>query len=330
MNQGKSSPSAVNLATASELYRLILKIRLAERKIIEIYPSDKIQSPVHLSIGQEAVSVGICRGLRPADHVFGTYRGHGLYIAKGGELNRMFAELYGKETGCSKGKGGSMHLTSPETGLMGCSAIVGSTIPVAAGDALASQMKGRPYVVAAVFGDGGVDEGVFFETVNFAVLKKLPLLFICENNGYAIHSKVSDRHGQPKLFKIGSGLGLAGKRFDGNDVFTVTAAVRAAAEAVRKGGAPILLEFTTHRWQEHVGPGSDLDEYYRERGEKGRSHKSDPLAIARATLKRRWRVADADFKLWESQIREEVEAAVAFAEKSPFPGPEQLYTDLYA
>jgi TPP-dependent pyruvate/acetoin dehydrogenase alpha subunit len=154
-----------------ELYRTMLRIRLAELRIVDIYPTDKIQSPVHLSIGQEAVAAGVCRALKSSDHVLGTYRGHAIYIAKGGDMNGMFAELYGKATGCAKGRGGSMHLVAPEAGLMGCSAIVGGTIPVAVGDALAAKMEGRGRVAAVFFGDGALDEGVFFESANFAVLK---------------------------------------------------------------------------------------------------------------------------------------------------------------
>lgn len=326
----KTRRSTSDRADSLQLYRAMLKIRLAEQRIIELYPSDKIQSPIHLSIGQEAVSAGLCLGLGPEDHLFGTYRGHGLYIARGAELGALFAELYGKAAGCARGKGGSMHLTAPEVGLMGCTAIVGGTIPVATGDALASRMKGRPYVVASVFGDGGLDEGVFFESVNFAVLKDLPIMFVCENNGYAIHSRVADRHKQTRLCRIGAGLGLKGKRLDGNDVFAVHAAVRREAAALRRGGPPVLLEFMTHRWLEHVGICADFHEPYRLPREEKRAHKNDPLLLARAVLKKRFAVTDAEFSSWETQTREEVAAAVDFAERSPFPAPDRLYADLFA
>lgn len=321
--------SASALKVQVKLYRIMLKIRLAEEKIVELYPTDRIQSPIHLSIGQEAVSAGLCLAMAPSDHLYGTYRGHGPYIAKGGDLKKMFAELYGKDTGCARGKGGSMHLAAPEKGLMGCSAIVASTIPIATGDALASHMQGRRRVAVAFFGDGGVDEGVFFESINFACLKNLPIIYVCENNRYAIHSKVSDRHSQVALFRIGEGLGLYGKRFDGNDAGLVYETMSKATQAVRKGAGPILLEYMTFRWREHVGSGSDFREAYREKGEEARALASDPLKIAKKALLAEG-VVPQMFELWEKETRQEVEAAVQFAEASPFPASDRLTADLYA
>lgn len=315
----------------AELYKIMLKIRLVEQKIIDLYPSDKIQSPVHLSVGQEGVSAGVCLPLRPTDHLYGTYRGHGVYIAKGGDLKKMFAELYGKDAGCARGKGGSMHLVAPEVGLMGCSAIVSSTIPVATGDALASQMQGRKRVVVSFFGDGAVDEGVFFESVNFAVLKNLPILFVCENNGYAIHSKVSDRHAQTKLYQLCSGLGLSGKRYDGDDAGLVFKTVSSAVEDIRKGGGPRLLEFMTYRRLEHVGPGMDGPaETYRVANEARRALASDPIKRAKAALVKKFKVSLKQLDAWELEIRREIEEAVQFAETSPFPAPGKLFDHLYA
>lgn len=316
--------------TSTALYNVMLRLRLAEQKVVELYPSDKIQSPVHLSVGQEGVSAGVCVAMRPQDRIYGTYRGHGLYVAKGGAMNRMFAELYAKDTGCARGKGGSMHLVAPEAGLMGCSAIVGSTIPIAVGDALASEMRKRPYVVVAFFGDGAIDEGVFYESVNFAVLKNLPVVFVLENNFYAIHSRLTDRRRQTDLYRVCDGLGLKGRRFDGDDVFAVYDQTRQALEKARRGGGPALLEFTTYRWQDHVGIGSDLKEVYRRAGESGKAAKSDPVGRARVVLKKKFKIPDDVFKKWEADARAEVEAAVSFAEKSPFPPPERLLQDLFA
>lgn len=291
----------------------------------EIYPSDKIQSPVHLSIGQEAVAAGVCKALRTGDRIYGTYRGHGIYIAKGGDLDKFFAELYARDSGCARGKGGSMHLTAPERGLMGCSAIVASTVPIAVGDALASQRQGRRRVVVSFFGDGAVDEGVFFESVNFAVLKNLPVLFVLENNGYAIHSPVSSRHGRTDLYRMAEGLGLRGYRFDGNDVFNVYAAVSRHVDEIRKNGPPRLLEFKTFRWQEHVGPDSDMDAAYRASGEKTRALRNDPLVRAEEVLRRRFQATDKALTALEKTVRDSIAHAVRFAEESPFPGPERLY-----
>ncbi len=316
--------------TDVELYRLMLRIRVAERRIVDIYPTDKIQSPIHLSVGQEAVSAGLCAALRREDRVYGTYRGHGLFIAKGGGMRAMFAELYGKDAGCARGKGGSMHLAAPEAGLMGCSAIVASLIPVAVGDAMGAKMRGLDRVTAAVFGDGATDEGVFFESVNFAMLKNLPVLFVCENNRYAIHSTVADRRKQTDLSKLAVGLGLRGRKADGDDVFAVHAEVAAAAARLRKGGPPEFLEFSTHRWHEHVGAGTDFQEAYRARGEEKRARAADPLAAAKKELIKRWKLAPKDFAALEERARAEVEDAVAFAEKAPVPAPSSLLADVYA
>jgi TPP-dependent pyruvate/acetoin dehydrogenase alpha subunit len=320
-----TSPAALSL----ELHRAMLTIRLAEQRIIELYPSDKIQSPVHLSIGQEAVSAGVCRALRPDDRIYGTYRGHGIYIAKGGSLDRLFAELYGRDAGCARGKGGSMHLAAPEAGLMGCSAIVASTIPVAVGDALACRMRGLDRVVVSLFGDGAVDEGVFYESVNFAAVKNLPVVFVLENNRYAIHSKVEDRHRQTKLYKLTEGLGLKGSRHDGNDAGLVHRLTARAVEAARRGRGPVLLEFMTDRWHEHVGPGTDFQEAYRDPKDRSAAAKNDPLKKSRARLKA-LKVPAAAVAAVEDEVRRAVDAAVAFAEAAPFPGPDRLLADLFA
>jgi TPP-dependent pyruvate/acetoin dehydrogenase alpha subunit len=326
MKKAKAPDQSVSI----KLYRTMLKIRLAELRVIAIYPTDKIQSPVHLSIGQEGVAAGVCLALRPADHVLGTYRGHAIYLAKGGNVERMFAELYGKETGCAKGRGGSMHLVDPSVGLMGCSAIVASTIPVAAGDALASQMDGRKRVVVVFFGDGALDEGVFFESANFAVLKNLPLIFVCENNGYGIHSKVSDRRKQTDLYRIGESQGLRGSRHDGNDAEAVYKTVSSAVDKVRRGGPPVFLEFTTFRWHEHVGPGQDFAAAYRRKGEKELAFSNDPLEKARKRLASKFGVSRAQFERWRREAEAEIDSAVAFAEASPFPDPATLLAGQYA
>src|SRR5260221_10119583 len=201
-----------------KLYRSLYRIRRLEEEVARVYASDKIKSPVHLSIGQEAVSVGVCHALKPQDIVFGTYRGHALYLAKGGDLKAMVAELFGKADGCTKGKGGSMHLIDPEAGVMGMSAVVGTTIANAAGYAYALKVRRANAVVVSFFGDGATEEGVFSETLNFAVLKQLPMLFVCENNGYAIHTHQTRRQGKPDIRARAESFGLPAERLDGNDV----------------------------------------------------------------------------------------------------------------
>ena len=323
-------PAKLDHETAASLYRAMVKIRRAEEKVAEIYPSDKIQSPVHLCIGQEAVSAGVCLALGSSDRIYGTYRGHGLYVARGGEMTKLFAELYAKDTGCARGKGGSMHVVAREVGLMGCSAIVASTIPIATGDALASQLQGRKRVVVSFFGDGAVDEGVFFESMNFAALKKLPVIFVCENNNYAVHSKVADRHAKTELYRLGEALGVPGKQFDGNDAAVVYTTMREAVRNVREGGGPLLIEYMTYRWYEHVGPGKDHKESYRDKAKLESAIKNDPVAKLREVLAHTFRVPEANLAEWEKSIDREIQDAVRFAEESPFPPPNRLHEDLFS
>src|SRR5581483_2826895 len=203
------------------LYRSLYRIRRLEEEFARVYPTDRIKSPVHLSIGQEAVSVGVCAALRPEDVVFGTYRGHALYLARGGDLRAMLAELYGKATGCAGGKGGSMHLIDPEAGVMGTSAVVGTTIPNAAGYAYAMKLRRQGTIVASFFGDGATEEGVFHESLNWAALQQLPLLFVCENNGYAIHTPRSRRQPRPDIAERARSYGIPTERIEDGDVFAI-------------------------------------------------------------------------------------------------------------
>src|SRR5262245_53754420 len=220
------------------LYRALYRIRRVEEEIARVYPSDCIKSPVHLSIGQEAVSVGVCEALRPSDIVFGTYRGHALYLAKGGDLKAMIAELYGRVTGCTRGKGGSMHLIDTACGVMGTSAVVGTTIANAAGYAYALRHRRQDAIVASFFGDGATEEGVFTETLNFVALKQLPLLFVCENNQYAIHTHQSRRQARPDICARAQAFGIAAERLDGNDLPNLMTRVQEAVDHVRAGEGP--------------------------------------------------------------------------------------------
>lgn len=306
------------------------EIRLAELKIAELYPSDKIQSPIHLSIGQEAVATGVAFAMASEDRLFGTYRSHAIYLAKGGSLRAMFAELYARTTGCAGGKGGSMHLAAPEQGLIGCSAIVGGTLPIATGDAFASAYRGRKWMSIAFFGDGALGEGVFFESLNFAALKNLPILYVCENNELAVNSPIRNRHKQLELFRYGEALGVAGARFDGNDAERVLSAVSDALARIRAGGPPELLEFTTYRWREHVGPNADLGEVYRDPRHLAAIPQSDPLDHARVRLEESFHVSEAQFVEWDEDIKMRLDDAVAFADSSPHPASERLLADVYA
>ncbi|MEI7874314.1 MAG: thiamine pyrophosphate-dependent dehydrogenase E1 component subunit alpha [Alphaproteobacteria bacterium] len=298
------------------LFRSALLIRLVEERIIELYPSDRIQSPVHLSIGQEAVAVGICDALRPDDLLFATYRSHAFYIAKGGRLGPMFAELYGRRDGVSGGKAGSMHLSAPDVGLMGSSAVVASAIPHAVGAAMALKRRGGGRIAVAVYGDGATEEGVYHESLNFASLKKIPVLFICENNQLAVHSHLAERQSY-HVVEHASSFGVPGRRIDqGWDMIAVREATEEAVAHVRNG-KPYLLEIMTARYKEHVGIGEDFHFQYRSRAEIDAWKERDPLIVDQALVR----------ELTAELVRE-IDAAVAHAEQSPSPQRADLLTDV--
>jgi TPP-dependent pyruvate/acetoin dehydrogenase alpha subunit len=305
-------------------YRALLRIRRVEEQIAEVYPTDKIQSPVHLAIGQEAASVGVCEALEPTDVVFGTYRSHALYLAKGGDLNGMIAELYGKATGCAKGKGGSMHLVDPAAGVMGTSAVVGTTIPQAVGFAWGLRLRGVRGVVASFFGDGAVEEGVFHESMNFAALKNLPVLFVCENNFYAIHSHQESRQPSTNLLERARAYGIPGEQVDDSDVFRIHEFAAGAVAAMRGGtSGPRFLECLAYRWREHVGPNEDFHTGYRSRNEAEPWFDRDPVKRAGDRLSAEVR------RTIDAEVAAEIRRAFEFAERSPFPDAEELYTDVF-
>jgi TPP-dependent pyruvate/acetoin dehydrogenase alpha subunit len=304
-------------------YRSLYRIRRVEERIAEVYPTDKIQSPVHLSIGQEAVSVAVCEALRQDDVVFGTYRCHAFYLAKGGDLNKMIAELYGKVTGCARGKAGSMHLIDATAGVMGASAVVGTTIPHAVGYALALKMQQKPNVVACFLGDGAVEEGVFHESLNFAALKRVPVLFVCENNGYAIHSRQQTRQAFPGIAELARVYGVPSERVEDLNVLKLHAHVKGAVEEVRAGGGPRFFEVPCYRWKEHVGPNEDFHAGYRARSEAEPWYAADVLHRLADGLPAGRRAAI------EAEVEAEVEDAFRFAEECPFPEDHELHADLY-
>jgi TPP-dependent pyruvate/acetoin dehydrogenase alpha subunit len=306
----------------ARLYRSLFRIRRIEEAIADVYPTDKIQSPVHLSIGQEAASVGVCESLEPADVVFGTYRSHALYLAKGGDVKRMIAELYGKATGCAGGKGGSMHLIDPAAGMMGTSAVVGSTIPAAVGCAWGLRLQGKSALVASFFGDGAVEEGAFHESMNFAALRRAPVLFVCENNFYAIHAAQAARQSSTDLLARARAYGIPATRIEDTDAAAVYAAAREAVHAIRSGASgPQLLECYGYRWREHVGPNEDFRAGYRSREEAEPWFRRDPVARAADRLTPEVR------RTIEAEVLDEIRDAFEFAERSPFPDPGALYTD---
>lgn len=295
-----------------------LLIRRFEERIIELYPSDRIQSPVHLSIGQESIAAGLCEHLNAEDWLYGTYRSHAFYIAKGGDLSRMMAELYGKVTGGCKGKAGSMHLAAPEVGFMGSSAVVSSSIPHAVGTALARKIKGESAVTVAVFGDGATDEGVYHESLNFASLHELPVLFVCENNNLAVHSSPSARQSY-SISEHAKVYGLPVSILDeGYDLQATHDAFGEVVEQVRRSRNPRFIEAKTFRYYEHVGPGLDFQSGYRHESDCIAWREKDPLCIDQARVDR-----------YDPEIKGLIDVAVEFAEASDWPGIEELLTDVY-
>ena len=305
-------------ARLETFFRSLYRIRRVEEEVAKVYPTDVIQSPTHLSIGQETISVGVCEALRPDDVVFGTYRGHALFLAKGGETKVMLAELYGKVTGCARGKGGSMHLIDPEHGLMATSAVVGTTIPEAVGYAMALQYRGSDRIVVSFFGDGAVEEGVFYESINFAMLKQLPVLFVCENNFYAIHSHQRTRQMPADIRQRLRGLDIPYERIEDGDTIRIFEATQRLAAHVRSGRGPAFLECMAWRWREHVGPNEDYHAGYRTTDDARPWIDNDqvPRLGGMLALEVRARI--------EAEVEQEIQDGFRFAIDSPFPDREEL------
>jgi pyruvate dehydrogenase E1 component alpha subunit len=314
--------------TLARVYRSLRLIRRVEEEVARIYPSDKIKSPVHLSIGQEAVAVGICDALNDDDVMSATYRGHAGYLAKGGDLKQMMAELYGKGTGCAGGKAGSMHLVDMNAGVLGMSAVVGTTVPIAAGYGFALKREGQGKdecrIAASFMGDGATEEGVFSETLNFSALHKLPVLFICENNGFAIHSPTSNRWATEALCERVATYGIPTYEITDGNVFSIRNTAEKAIAEIRAGGGPQFMECKTYRWREHVGPNEDYDDGYRSYDDFKPWLEDDQVARTGDMMDAAERDdIDADI---EKQITE----AVEFAEQSPWPEPEELFSHVFA
>tara|TARA_B100002049_G_scaffold85817_1_gene63338 strand:+ start:1114 stop:2052 length:939 start_codon:yes stop_codon:yes gene_type:complete len=298
----------------SELQASMLRIRLVEESIANKYSEQKMRCPTHLSIGQEAIAVGVCSNLTNEDQVLSSHRAHAHYLAKGGCLNSMLAEIYGKVTGCSKGMGGSMHLIDKSVGFMGSTAIVGNTIPVAVGSALAMKIQEKKLISCVFFGDGATEEGVFYESINFAIIHNLPVLFICENNLYSVYSGLEVR--QPKgrkIFEMVRAFGIESSHGDGNNVQQVSDYVELARDKILSGNGPQFLEFDTYRWREHCGPNYDNDIGYREEEEFLEWKKKDPL-------KDIFENKDLDLvKVLFNKFNAEIQQAHHFADNSEFP-----------
>lgn len=322
----------MNWEVAQTLLTTMWRIRGVEEAIARRYPAGRMRCPVHLSIGQEAVPAAVAACVRRDDYAVSTHRGHAHYLAKGGDLAAMIAELHGKASGCAGGRGGSMHLIDPAVGFMGTSAIVGNSIPVGVGLALALQARGGDAVSLVFLGDGAVEEGVFYESVNFAVVRKLPVIFVCENNLYSVYSPMAVRQPeQPGIAARVGGLGIAAYSGDGNDALACLEVLQAAFARVRGGDGPAFVEFSTYRWREHCGPHYDNDLGYRSVAEFEDWQGRDPVVALERTLSA---AMAGDWDGWRRDTRaalaDECEAAFAAADAAPFPEAATAYVGEYA
>lgn len=309
----------------------MVRIRTVEESIAAHYAEQEMRCPVHLSIGQEAAAVGACAALERRDYVLSGHRAHAHYLAKGGDLRSMMAEIYGRATGCAGGKGGSMHLIDQEAGFLGSAPIVGSTIAIAAGIAFATQARRENRVTMVFLGEGATETGVFYETVNFAALKNLPLVFLVENNFFSVYSPMDVRQkGESRIVDIAGAHGIPAERADGNDVERVYGLSRGAVEKARTGGGPSLLEFVTYRWREHCGPNYDNDIGYRTEAEFLAWKERCPVTAYERRLIVGGIAARTELDAIVAKTKAESASAIDFAKLSPWPDPESADTHVVA
>ena len=313
-----------------ESYRAMLRIRLVEEALADRYAEQEMRCPMHLCIGQEAIAAGVCMALRGDDVVYSNHRAHGHYLAKGGNLNAMVAELYGRTTGCCGGRGGSMHLIDQRVGFMGATPIVGGTVPLAVGAAWAARLQGKDALGVAFFGDGCFEEGVVHESLNFASLHRLPVLFICENNNFSVYTPRNERQPARAIHAVAQAHGWHTWTGDGNDVEAVAAIASEAASRARAGEGPQFIELETYRWREHCGPNFDDELNYRSIEEIAAGKKRCPVARTRAKLIGE-QMASADMlEAMAQEIAVEIKEAFRFALSSPAPVGADAAKKVYA
>ncbi len=321
--------SAAPAATRLAMYRELLRIRLIEEEIVARYREQEMRCPTHICIGQEAPPVGVSAHLQQSDAVFSAHRSHGHYIAKGGDVNAMIAELYGRATGCAAGKGGSQHLVDLDAGFMGSAPILASTISVGVGMAWAMKRRKEDRLCVIYFGDGATEEGAFHEAMNYAGVEKLPVIFVCENNLYSVHTPLEVRQPPRAIHELASAHGMLGLHGDGNDVDEVWQLAKTAVERARAGSGPSLIELDTYRLKEHVGPNEDGNLGYRDPKEIDAWAEKCPVAGFEARLLESGDLTDAMIADVRGDISAEVDAAFAFAKASAFPAAEELSTFIY-
>jgi acetoin:2,6-dichlorophenolindophenol oxidoreductase subunit alpha len=320
----------VNLSPDKQraMLRQMQIIRRFEERASADYHAGKIYGVVHCYIGEEAVAVGVCAALEPGDQIISTHRGHGHCIAKGADLKRMMAELYGRQTGYCKGKGGSMHIADFEIGMLGANGIVAGGISIVTGAGLAAQMDGKGRVAVSFFGDGASNAGPFHECLNIAAAWKLPMVYVCENNMYAAQTAAAETHAMPDVAGRATGYGIPGIIVDGNDIFAVTQAAARAIARARSGEGPTLIECKTYRWRAHTERIGQPD--FRTEEEIEIWKKKDPIARLLGQLKAQGAMTDADWQAMDEEVLASIEAAVVYAAASPFPKPEHALEDMYA
>jgi TPP-dependent pyruvate/acetoin dehydrogenase alpha subunit len=309
-----------------EMYHAMLRIRLFEERVGDLFLQGHIWGAVHLYSGEEAMAVGSCFALRPDDYITSTHRGHGHCIAKGAELKHMMAEIYGRQDGYCGGKGGSMHIADIQGGNLGANAIVGDGLAIACGAALASRIKKTDQISMAFFGDGAVGTGIFHESLNLAAVLRLPVVFMCENNHYAVST--SFRAGSPvgSVADRACAYGFPSASIDGNDVLAVLHAAQKAVERARRGEGPSLIEGVTYRWEGHY---KGDPEGYRDREEVASWRDKDPILRFRRWLATEAGIDEEQLSVIDKLVRQEIEEAVTFAEQSPEPTVHSLYTNIY-
>jgi TPP-dependent pyruvate/acetoin dehydrogenase alpha subunit len=312
------------------LYRSMRRIRLTEERIVERYGEGEMRCPVHLSIGQEAASVGVCDVLQRSDLVVGTHRSHAQYLAKGGDLTRMISEIYGKSTGCVGGRGGSMHLMDQAEGMVCSIPIVASGIPLATGMALAQQRQGTGQVVVCYMGDAAVEEGAFHESVNFAVLRGLPIVYVCENNDYSVYVSLKERQPPRTQAAQAVGYGLPAHVGDGNNVFEVRSLSKSAIDRARSGDGPTFLQLNTYRWHAHCGPEIDDHLGYRSEDDVALWRSRCPLVRLRSAMQENELWDETEDKADEDELRAEIDIAFDAASKAPLPSPADAARHTYS
>ena len=314
-------------AFLEKLYRIMVRIRICEESLVEPILKGEVRCPVHLYSGQEAIATGVCVALKEKDFIFGSHRSHGHYLAKGGGMRELVAEIYGKEAGCSRGRGGSMHIIAPEKGVLGSAPIVAGTIPLALGAALASKIRKEKRVTVSFFGDGAAGEGVLYESLNFAALRRLPIIFACENNFYSTHMPIRECRPENDIVEIGKPSCVQGSRVDGNDVLKVYEVSKKAVGQCRKGRGPVLIEFITYRMRGHVGADDNIQGTHtdiRPKEEIERWRKKDPIRRFETFLIKHKIFPKETLERIDREVEKEVEEAHQFAKESLYPSPQEV------